>query len=146
MNPRDFLNLANDLTIGSSEAEWRTAVSRAYYAAFHVARKLLTQCGFAVPQAEQAHGYLWLQLCNAGHVDLAKAGRDLGRLRSYRNLADYDIDQPFDSQVGSRCVLLGDAIVQSFDDAARLPTVLARIIAAIRDYERDVLKQITWHA
>ncbi|MFL5343071.1 MAG: HEPN domain-containing protein [Gemmataceae bacterium] len=145
MNPRDFLDLANELAGGSTEAEWRTGVSRAYYAAFHVARQLLTRCGFAVPRAEQAHGYLWLRLCNAGHVDVGKAGGDLGRLRSFRNAADYDIDKSFDPQLGSTCVLLATDIVQVLEDAAALPLVLARITAARRDYERDILKHVTWH-
>ena len=36
MKPRDFLDLADELVIGSGEAEWRSAVSRAYYAAFRL--------------------------------------------------------------------------------------------------------------
>ena len=36
MNWRDFLSLAARLAGGATEADWRTAVSRAYYAAFHV--------------------------------------------------------------------------------------------------------------
>jgi uncharacterized protein (UPF0332 family) len=41
MTGRDFLALAMQLAGGGSEAEWRSATSRAYYAAFHVARELL---------------------------------------------------------------------------------------------------------
>ncbi len=41
MNERDFLRLAAVLAGGAAEAEWRTAVGRAYYAAFHMARRLL---------------------------------------------------------------------------------------------------------
>jgi hypothetical protein len=41
MNGRDFLLLATRLTLGNTEADGRTAVRRAYYAAFHVARRLL---------------------------------------------------------------------------------------------------------
>jgi uncharacterized protein (UPF0332 family) len=37
MNPHDFLEVANEWLTGIREAEWRSAVSRAYYAAFHVA-------------------------------------------------------------------------------------------------------------
>jgi hypothetical protein len=40
MNWRDFLQLARRLSRGTAEADWRTAVSRAYYAAFHIARRL----------------------------------------------------------------------------------------------------------
>ena len=55
---RDYLTLAKTWITGASEAEWRSAVSRAYYAAFHEARDLLRNLGFAVPRGDQAHAYL----------------------------------------------------------------------------------------
>ena len=58
MNPRDFLDVADELIAGPSEAYWRSSVSRAYYAAFHVADQLLTQCGFVVPHSERQRIYL----------------------------------------------------------------------------------------
>jgi uncharacterized protein (UPF0332 family) len=45
MNGRDFLPLAKQLTGSTTEAEWPCAVSRAYYGAFHVARRLLFDLG-----------------------------------------------------------------------------------------------------
>ena len=48
MKPRDFLDVADELSDG--EAHWRSAVSRAYYAAFHVARRLLIELGFVPSQ------------------------------------------------------------------------------------------------
>jgi uncharacterized protein (UPF0332 family) len=50
MNWRDFLSLAARLGADTTEADWRTAVSRAYYAAFHAARQLLTGLNFTVPR------------------------------------------------------------------------------------------------
>src|SRR5918912_522186 len=61
MTGREFLPLAARLAAGGTEPEWRSAVSRAYYAAFHVARELFTDLGFTVPRAEQAHRYLTLR-------------------------------------------------------------------------------------
>jgi uncharacterized protein (UPF0332 family) len=90
MDFRDYLNLARTLVAGPTEAEWRSATSRAYYAAFHVARVLLLGLGFRVPQADRAHGYLWMRLSNAGQADVMTAGRRLGDLRRERNRADYD--------------------------------------------------------
>ena len=55
MTGADFLPLAHDLAAASSEPEWRTAVSRAYYTAFHVARQLLEDLGFRVPRADRGH-------------------------------------------------------------------------------------------
>ena len=47
MDFRDFLSLAVTLSNGTTEAEWRSASSRAYYAAFHVARQKVGPTGFA---------------------------------------------------------------------------------------------------
>jgi len=58
MTGRDFLALADQLASGGTEAEWRSAISRAYYAAFHVARELLQDLRFSVPHADRAHAYL----------------------------------------------------------------------------------------
>ncbi len=38
MGGSDFLHLAVRLSGGATEAQWRSAVSRAYYGAFHLAR------------------------------------------------------------------------------------------------------------
>ena len=35
MTPREFIVLAKKLAVGMTEAEWRTSVSRSYYAVFH---------------------------------------------------------------------------------------------------------------
>jgi hypothetical protein len=66
VNERDFLRLAFQLASGASEADWRTAVGRAYYAAFHVARRLLEDLGFVVPRMDRAHAYLSFRLQNRG--------------------------------------------------------------------------------
>jgi uncharacterized protein (UPF0332 family) len=86
---RRFLAVAQRLAQGSDEADWRSAISRAYYAAFHVGRELLRQLGFDPPRSEAAHAYVWLRLSNAGDPDLVKAGRTLNDLRGDRNDADY---------------------------------------------------------
>ena len=104
MSPHDFLEVAGEWAVANREAEWRSAASRAYYAAFHVARQLLLQWGFVVPSADQAHAYLWLRLANAGHPDVNRAGNDLrylpatsdwhGRFRLVpRKDNDYEIDR-----------------------------------------------------
>src|SRR3954453_19412954 len=95
MVPRDLLDLADELSTDDREAAWRAAAHCAYYAAFHVAPSLLTQAGFAVPDADRAHGYLWLRLQNSGPPAVAKAGRDLSEARTIRNQADYDLTLAF---------------------------------------------------
>ncbi len=47
MDETGFLNVADALSMGDTEAEWRSAISRAYYAAFH-------KCA-AAPAARRLH-------------------------------------------------------------------------------------------
>jgi uncharacterized protein (UPF0332 family) len=145
MSPRDFLNLADTLVMGSEEAEWRTGMSRAYYAAFHVARALLRQCGFQVPNGEQAHGYIWLRLANCGHPDVQVAASDLKDLRRTRNLADYDLNQPVVPRFAIDQVHIAYTIIELLETVAATPTVQSSITDVIKSFERDVLREVTWH-
>jgi uncharacterized protein (UPF0332 family) len=144
MDPHDFIEIASELVTGIKEAEWRSAVSRAYYAAFHLARRLLLQCGFVVPQADQAHGYIWLRLSNCGHPDVVIAGSDLRDLRTARNRADYDLDHPFAEQPAYGHVQVGLNIIQLLDQVLATPSTQQQITDKIKDYEKNVLKQSTW--
>jgi uncharacterized protein (UPF0332 family) len=85
MDPRDFLVVAAEWVTASREAEWRSAVSRAYYSAFHVGRQLLNRAGFAIPEGPTGHAAVWLRLANAGQPDIVEAGNNLNVLREYRN-------------------------------------------------------------
>jgi uncharacterized protein (UPF0332 family) len=145
MDETGFLELADELSTGSREADWRTAISRAYYAAFHKARTLFRQVGFRVPGAERAHAYLWLRLSNSGHLDVNKAGDQLNNLRSMRNLADYDFDQPLDGAASIEQVGVALDIVQLLHQLANEPAILTRVADGIKIYERDVLREVTWH-
>jgi uncharacterized protein (UPF0332 family) len=145
MDETGFLELADELSTGSRAAEWRTAISRAYYAAFHKARALLWQSGFRVPKAAQAHAYLWLRLNNSGHPKVNKAGDSLNRLRDMRNWADYDFDNALDEATAIDRVGIALDIVQLLYQLGNEPAILARVIDSIKIYERDVLREVTWH-
>lgn len=145
MDVHEFLEVAWSLLEGHREAEWRSAVSRAYYSAFPVARQLLNHCGFAVPRADQAHAYLWLRLSNAGHPDVQNAGAQLSFLRHERNQADYDVDRSLDQTSAIDRVQMGADIVALLDAVAKEATIIAQITEAMKIYERDVLREVTWH-
>lgn len=87
MNGREFLGLAQTLATATTEAAWRSAASRSYYAAFHVARQLLEGLGFTVPPDEKAHAYLWMRLSNSGNPSTKQAGGHLQGLLSDNVLA-----------------------------------------------------------
>ena len=146
MRPRDFLDVAWDLSAGSREGDWRSAVSRAYYAAFHIGRQLLQQCGFEVPDADQAHAFVWLRLSNAGHPEVQQAGARLRHLRYARNWADYDLDRPFNQVTAIDQVQIAADIFEVLESAGTEPAFRAQITEAIKTYERDVLRKVTWHS
>jgi uncharacterized protein (UPF0332 family) len=144
MNGRDFLLVARDLQASSTEAAWRSSVSRVYYAAFHVARELLEDVGFTVPRGERAHAYLWLRLSNCGEPQVQDAGRSLNTLRGQRNRADYDVTASLFRPTADGQLRIGEAIIQVLDSAILEPT-RTRITDAMKIYERDVLQDVTWH-
>jgi hypothetical protein len=143
MNPRDFLDVADEWAANNREAEWRSAVSRAYYAAFHVACTLLRRCGFAVPEADQSHAFAWLRLSNAGHPDVQQRGADLKTLRSVRNWADYALERPLDQALAHGQVQLALDVVKLLDAVMASGDLMQKITGAIQVYERDVLHQVT---
>jgi uncharacterized protein (UPF0332 family) len=144
MNPRDYLRLADELAGGAGEAEWRSAASRAYYGAFHVARALLVAAGFSPPPDAAAHAFVWLRLSNAGHPDVNGAGDRLRDLRRARTWADYDLSHPYPERAAVEQVARAMDVIGTLDDLAASPAVLARVIDAIRTYERDVLQDVSW--
>lgn len=144
MNGRDFLDVAYDLLGGTREADWRSAVSRAYYAGFHCARDFLSAAGFAVPLADQAHVYLWRRLSNSGHPDVSQAGRSMDEFRRRRNLADYEIDQPFNQATAEDILRSVDEIIRLLDTLPTVPEAYQKMIVQMRAYEKDVLREVTW--
>lgn len=142
MNWRDFLLVASRLAAETTEADWRTAVSRAYYAAFHVARHLLADLRFTVPRADRAHQYLVFRLSNSGEAAVEQAGRDLDTLRRLRNRADYDETPALTQSQATAALQLARDIIQALDAARQEPT-RTRIRDAMIVYERDVLHDVT---
>lgn len=142
ISSRDFLTLAENWSRGRTEAEWRCAVSRAYYASFHECRQFLQVLGFAVPRADLAHAFLWRRLENSGVASLTSIGKDLGWLRSERNLADYDLHKTISQPTALRAVAAAfamlDALRQLNENESRHAT------EAMKNYERDVLRESTW--
>ncbi len=144
MDETGFLEVADELSTGSREADWRSAISRAYYAAFHKARRFLRHNGFAVPHAEQAHAFLWLRLSNSNHPDVIDAGQALNDLRKERNRADYEMDVFIGQATAIDYVRVAMDIIQLLDDLAKETAILTRVVDAIKVYERDVLREVTW--
>ena len=111
----ELLQLAEVLSRGTSESEWRCAVGRAYYAAFHQARDLLQTLGFQIPRAELVHAFLWKRLLSCGSSSVGTAGSKLHQLRTMRNRADYDVVINFPKQDAIAAVETSRQILDAFE-------------------------------
>jgi uncharacterized protein (UPF0332 family) len=142
ISPRDFLAVSKYLAARGTEAEWRTAVSRAYFAVFHVARNLMEDLGFVVPRADPAPGYLWKRLSNAGDAQVQQAGARLNGLRGDRNQADYDLPRTFHMGTIRALIQRAEQAIQILEAAAHEPT-RSQIRDAMKLYEQQI-NEVTW--
>ncbi len=103
----EFLEFAAFLAAQNrNEVARRSAVSRAYYAAFHLARAFLKEVGVDVPANATGHEFIVLRLENCGHPEAYEAGSLLIDLRRERNRADYVlVDRRFESVENVRAAI-----------------------------------------
>src|SRR5579885_2662550 len=94
MDGRAFLQSARDLLAVPSEANWRSATGRAYYALLHEGRAALDRWGFPLPPREDLHRFVRLRFTFGSHPDARAVGRTLDDLSQWRNQADYQLGSP----------------------------------------------------
>jgi hypothetical protein len=91
MDGRAFLSLAQELIQGATEAHWRAAAGRAYYALMLECRTALQRWGFTVPGGPGTHGFIKLRYLSANLADLKAISYELEKLLRLRNFADYEV-------------------------------------------------------
>jgi hypothetical protein len=134
---RDFLVTAQQLIAGATEADWRSAISRGYYAVFHYFRDWLESHGVRIGKAAQAHSNLYIGLYNCGVPSVKPIAQKIDQLREERGHADYNLRRTF-SQAESQSL-----VQDCFGVIARFQTLLATVPAAtiaagIRSYLQSI--------
>jgi hypothetical protein len=79
MDGRAFLVVASELAQGPTEAHWRAAAGRAYYALMLEGRDALQRWGFPIPPRDQVHAFVRLRFIFATDVDFKEVGYALER-------------------------------------------------------------------
>ena len=122
-NWRDYLRLAEALYEQNTEAHYRTAVSRAYYAIFNI---LKIKAGYRKADGSFHQDFISvLKIADDNIVDklnisasnLTTIGIYLDSLRQERNFADYDGLQRFDEARASQSIDKVKAIFQIYEEA-----------------------------
>lgn len=145
MDPLSFVAVAIRLANSNDEADRRTAVSRAYYGAFHVARRFLVSCGlhFTQKEANAAEIHRKVQYCldECGSNEAGKASGQLRSLRDRRNEADYDLESSeFSTKASSiASVRVATEIVDLVQRCQAGPSA-TEIRQKVRAYARDILR------
>jgi uncharacterized protein (UPF0332 family) len=119
----DYFQLAQALFDDSSrfgnqleEAVLRTAISRAYYSAYHHAVDIAVERdNFRAEITEQAHQRLILHFMYSTDEDYKQIGNDLDRLRKERNRADYDEPIKRPSSMATHALLVARFIIEKLD-------------------------------
>jgi uncharacterized protein (UPF0332 family) len=101
LDPREFIRLASNLTEGSDEARWRSAVSRAYYGLFHLAGEKLealtrnSDQPFRWTGRRKGHAELRLHWDRRAQFQGSLIANALARAYHMRNVADYELNSNF---------------------------------------------------
>lgn len=145
MEPADFIAVALRLATSEREADRRTAVGRAYFGAYHVARRFLVDCGLHFSRKEmygaETHTKVRYCLGAAANADAVNVSKNLRTLRNQRNAADYDLESTGFASVATvlQIVRMAPEIVDAVQQCCREPA-FSEMRDKIRTYARDVLR------
>ena len=140
MEPRQFLYLAQRLALhGTDPVEFRSAISRAYYAAFHVGLTLLREMGFSIYQNASAHELVPEHLSNSGDNELVKAAIKMRDLRTRRIHADYKLNRSAVEKKNNASMLvqLASRLIETIEKRCHNEN-RSQIIEAIQDWRSRI--------
>lgn len=144
MEPSKFCEVAGFLLAARPDAAGvRSAVSRAYYALYHVVSQRLTARGFRLlVKRPECHESVYRILANSSNTQLQAIALSLNELRHSRNRADYDLDDRSIEALDSARVIVEDtsAAISSFDERCKDDAGMAGEWHAMEDFARKILR------
>jgi uncharacterized protein (UPF0332 family) len=133
----DFLFPAEQLLKIPSEAAYRTAVNRAYYAVYHCGTEFLAGLGLQASRGPQTHGQLQARVNNCGVAEFQQIYRIICKLYDGRLLADYDLkSNELQSQATAALwVASAKQAIAVIADCKKSPNLCHQIRKGVREYE-----------
>lgn len=141
----DFIQLSNrwSMLTNEGEAVWRTATSRAYYGAFHVARAFVHDTLGIVDlgSRENQHRFVREALAHSGDTSAVTAASILTALHEHRKDADYELARSDHAKIkiAKATFLLADK-VQNLIAVCSVPANYPAMKASILGWMRAVRK------
>ncbi len=107
-----YRTVAETLSLSADEASHRSAISRAYYFAYHQAlAHLLEHHNFQYSEGKPAHDQVWREFSRKGlsYREISIRGN---RLKDYRIEADYRADIAIDAKAVATSLEIADRIAE----------------------------------
>lgn len=128
ISPRELLALADSLSAGTGECEWRCSVSRSYYAAIHTAEDVSADPRVSRHLQDTSswgagYGTRVIRRFSATHAPplVKAAGYMLEQLRRDRVTADYRLELKISANDARAGLLLANKIVDKLQELKNLP-------------------------
>ncbi len=118
-----FLKLAEELALRPQESCRRTAISRAYYFIYHLARQRVEANGFVLVAGGDSHKQVWEKYSASPDFQCKKLGELARHIKLRRQRADYE---PHFARVEEET---GMILIMARDFAERLKRLPARLPA-----------------
>jgi hypothetical protein len=118
-----------------SEANWRSASGRAYYALIHEGRTMLERWGFPLPPHADIHDFVRQHFNFGAHPDLVSVGQSVNELGRLRNVADYHLGSPgpfVSSARAGQAIHSAQIAIADLDAIEADPARRAAVIAVMR--------------
>jgi hypothetical protein len=131
MDPRTFLDVANQLQTSATEAGRRTSIGRSYYALFNTLRVSLESQGISFQKSGEDHRRLVDYLTQCGNGEAVRVGQALRDLRVQRNQADYEMGLTIDARQSQLAYKRAQEAVRRFNTLSPvdMQTIIPRIQA-----------------
>jgi len=145
MNPDEFLKTASRLALSraSGAADFRSSISRAYYAVYHLARQVLNdQMQFYCRSGGNEHQWVHRHYANCTNADARDTGRVIQNMHDARKNADYDLsDADVETEAAARLALERAEEVKHLLAACINDTNLAAVKAEMIRYRKSASVQ-----
>ena len=135
MDGRAFLDSARHLLTAPSEANWRSAVNRSYYAVLNEAWSALDRWGVSLPGQPDIDAFVLSRFDTVPNSDLLRVADALKQLGDARDHGDYSLGVTGLFGNGTealRLLRLAQTAIDLLDQVEADPGRCATVIAAIR--------------
>jgi len=140
MNGSNYIDFAAKIAVTYSDAaSCRSAISRAYCGAFHVARAFLSQLDSRPPRNANVHAFIQHRLANCGHASITEVGKLLAGLHRDRLYADYNLMKAEVEELEyAKSRVAAARTIESSIEACDTDEIRQQIKAGIDEYERKI--------